>query len=320
MKRSRGRGTRRARRAAETPEAARRESKQVDFKKSFDIESTGEWCEVIKDMVAMANSGGGALSVGVLDDGKPSGADCAPLLTLDPAKIVDKIESYTTVPFGDFEVRPGERGGTRIAIIKVQGVFPPMVFTREGSYDVPLPDGKKKTKMAFAKGTLYFRHGAKSEPANSHDLKTAFDRRLAAERKSLMSNLSKVVAMAEGSEVQVIPREVAKSGDPRAVAVRLVDDPRVPTVRALDLDQTHPFRQTELLKELNKRLGGKVNVTGHQVQCIRRAHGIDQNPTYSHQPKFATRQYSAAFLDWMVDQYNRDAEFFTKARLVGARK
>jgi hypothetical protein len=48
----------------EAPEAARRESKRVDFKKSFDIASTGEWCEMIKDIVTMANSGSGAIVVG----------------------------------------------------------------------------------------------------------------------------------------------------------------------------------------------------------------------------------------------------------------
>jgi hypothetical protein len=277
---------------------------------------------MIKDLVTMANSGGGAIVVGVSDDGKPSGTDCTPLLTLDPAKVVDKVAAYTHVQFADFLVRPGERAGKRVAVIEIEGIFPPMVFVQEGAYDVVTPDGKKKTKMAFAKGTLYFRHGAKSEPANSHDLKTLFERRLVTERKSVMANLRKVVEMPKGSEVQVIPAGLAATRDQKAVAVRLVDDPRAPTVRALDPDDTHPFRQTELLKELNKRLEGKAagTITGHQVQCVRRAHGIDQNATYSHKPKFGTRQYSEAFVDWMVDQYERDPAFFSKAYLAAAHK
>jgi len=43
---------------------AKRESKYVDFKRKFDPANPGEWCELIKDMVAMANSGG-ALSANV---------------------------------------------------------------------------------------------------------------------------------------------------------------------------------------------------------------------------------------------------------------
>ena len=33
---------------------AKRESKYVDFKSSFEPASTGEWCELVKDIVAMA--------------------------------------------------------------------------------------------------------------------------------------------------------------------------------------------------------------------------------------------------------------------------
>lgn len=37
---------------------AKRESKFVDFKRSFNPAEGGEWCELIKDIVAMANTGG----------------------------------------------------------------------------------------------------------------------------------------------------------------------------------------------------------------------------------------------------------------------
>jgi len=38
---------------------AKRESKSVEFKETFDPTSPGDWCEVVKDIVAIANSGGG---------------------------------------------------------------------------------------------------------------------------------------------------------------------------------------------------------------------------------------------------------------------
>jgi hypothetical protein len=47
------------------PEAARSESRRVDFKESLDVASPGEW------------------------------VDCGPLLKFDPANIVDKIAVYT---------------------------------------------------------------------------------------------------------------------------------------------------------------------------------------------------------------------------------
>ena len=42
--------------------SAKRESKYVEFKQSFDPNSAREWCEIIKDIVAIANSGAGLLS------------------------------------------------------------------------------------------------------------------------------------------------------------------------------------------------------------------------------------------------------------------
>jgi predicted HTH transcriptional regulator len=54
---------------------AQKESKHVDFKAEFDPNSRHDWCEIIKDIVAMANSGGGAILIGLKDDGKPSNFD-----------------------------------------------------------------------------------------------------------------------------------------------------------------------------------------------------------------------------------------------------
>lgn len=38
---------------------AKRESKYIEFKSAFDVESAAEWCEIVKDIVALCNSGGG---------------------------------------------------------------------------------------------------------------------------------------------------------------------------------------------------------------------------------------------------------------------
>jgi hypothetical protein len=291
----------------------------VDFKQSVNVESTGDWCELVKDIVAMANTGGGALVVGVRDDGKPSGADCTPLLAFDSAKVVDKIASYTGEQFADFVVRSAKRAGQPVAVIEVQGVFPPLVFVKAGEYDTVMSDGKKLHKTAFQQGTVYFRHGAKSEPTNSHDLKSAFERRVAADRKALMSNVRKVTTMPAGAEVRVIPGELTKKGDGKALPFRLVDDPGAPEVRALDFDNAYPYRQKEAAMEVNRRLDGAAKIIPFHIQCVRRGYGIDDKATYSHATKFASRQYSEAFIDWMMAEYKKDPAFFEKAREAATR-
>ena len=45
------------------------ETADLDFKSAFDPASTRDWCELVKDIVAFANSGGGCIVFGVNDDG-----------------------------------------------------------------------------------------------------------------------------------------------------------------------------------------------------------------------------------------------------------
>jgi EC042_2821-lke REase len=97
--------------------------------------------------------------------------------------------------------------------------------------------------------------------------------------------------------------------------VRLTDDPAAPVVRALDPDRTHPFRQTEVLTRVNKLLPvARREVTGYDVQCVRKVYDIDGKAEYSHKPLFASRQYSQAFIDWMAEAAKKDKAFFAKAR------
>jgi hypothetical protein len=292
----------------------------VDFKQSMDVENTGDWCELVKDIVAMANSGGGALVVGVRDDGRPSGADCTALLGYDPAKVVDKIASHTGEQFSEFEIRTGKRAGQSVAVMEVRGVFPPLVFVKAGNYQAVMSDGTKVPKVAFQAGTVYFCHGAKSEPTNSHDLKSAFERRLVSERKALMSNVRKVVAMPAGAEVRVVPGDLAKQGDDKAVPFRLVDDPTAPVARTLDFDRAYPYRQKEVAIEVNKRLGGQRKINPFDIQCVRKVHGTDDKSMYSQAMKFGSRQYSQAFVDWIMAEHQKDNAFFDKARRAATRR
>ena len=90
---------------------AKRESKYVEFKEKFDINQPQDWCAIIKAIVAMANSGGGCILIGIKRDATPSGWDTTPLLNLDPAQITDKMAKYTGEQFADFDIQEVERNG-----------------------------------------------------------------------------------------------------------------------------------------------------------------------------------------------------------------
>jgi len=68
-----------------------KESADLDFKSGFDPAAAQDWCELVKDIVAMANSGGGLVVFGVNDDGTPAKGDLKPLLAVDPRQGVPRL-------------------------------------------------------------------------------------------------------------------------------------------------------------------------------------------------------------------------------------
>jgi hypothetical protein len=294
---------------------AKRESKYVDFKEAFDPSLSHDWCEIVKDVVAMANSGGGAIVFGVDDGGKPSAFDIQPILALDPALITDKLVRYTGVQFSEFEILEATRYSSVVALQRVLPVDIPLIFTSPGTYEYA--PGKQKT--AFARGTIYFRHGAKSEPATREDIRAVIERNLEAVRKSWINGVRKVVEAPRGHQVHVLAPEVVPSTSPHATPIRLVDDPAAPAYYRLTPDVSHPYRQKELIAEVNRRLPREVQLKQFDMHVVRKAHEIDSNETFCHHPKFSSPQYSQAFINWLVDRFMQNKRFFEEAREQFAR-
>lgn len=294
--------------------AAKRESTHIEFKEQFDTVSDGDWCEMIKDFAAMSNSGGGLIVIGLRNNGTPSGAAVAPVLALDPASITDKMFKYTGGHYGGFEIHEGKRDGKYLAIIAVDAVPVPIAFSKPGTYLLDATTAKQKT--AFSQGTVYVRHGAKSEPATSADLSAFIDRRIEVVRKAWLGNIRKLVKAPPDAEVGVY--RSASAGPTTAPArIQFTDDPGAPVYGRMSIDDTHPYRQKELIGEVNRRLGGKVVINSRDVLCVRVVENIDETTS----PEFCARgkyvgapQYSEAFVDWLVDRHKRDKRFFANER------
>ena len=109
--------------------------------------------------------------------------------------------------------------------------------------------------------------------------------------------------------------QAVRPGDDIAtLPVRPTDDPTVPAVARIDPDKTHPYRTTELVKEVNAILPENAKINPYHIQCIRKLHNIDANSSFYHLPKFGSPQYSPAFVDWLIEQYREDPLFFEKAK------
>ena len=82
-----------------------------------------------------------------------------------------------------------------------------------------------------------------------------------------------------------------------------------------DPSRSHPFRQKEVLENIKERIPD-LGVNQYDLQCVNRVCGIKKRSQFFYQGtvKNSPAQYSQLFVDWLVDQYNRDKSFFEKAK------
>jgi hypothetical protein len=76
---------------------------------------------------------------------------------------------------------------------------------------------------------------------------------------------------------------------------------------------SYPWRQKDLLRELNGRLGLRF-LNSYDIQAVRRQHRLDEHPDFVFNLPGAGRRYSSGAAEWMLEQYARDPEFFHRAR------
>src|SRR2546423_2359055 len=277
-------------------EKATRSSKRVALRDSVD------YVELLRDRAAMANSGGGVI---VLDG----------VEGVDEELLHEQLSGDADPEFEAFEVGPLRRAGRPSTAVVVEGVRNvPLVFTRVGRIGAD--------HVAFVRGGLYFRHGAKSEAATGEDVRDFIRRQLDATRTQWLANIRQVMHAPDGAEVAVI--ETAERDDEgRPTLIRLTTDPHAPLYGQVDPDQSHPYRQKEVIREVNARLGEDA-VNAFDVLSVRRVHAISEEtrPEFVHVPKFGSPQYSDAFVDWLVAERQRDPRFFegAKASYLATRK
>jgi len=272
-------------------ESASRSSKRVALKERLD------YVELVRDIAAMANSGGGVV---VLNG----------VAGIDEELIHEQLAEYAEPDFESFSVESVTRNGRPTTAIAVDASTTPLVFTRQGRYRTP--DGLEH--VAFARGGLYFRHGAKSEAARGEDVRDFIRRQLDATRAQWLSNIRQVMHAPDGAEVAVI-ETAERDEEGRPTLIRLTTDPHAPLYGQVDPDQSHPYRQKEVIREVNKRLG-ETTVNAFDVLSVRRVHQITEEtrPEFVHVPKFGSPQYSDAFVDWLTAEHEREPAFFANAK------
>ena len=248
---------------------ATRESKHIEFKRGFDPTYAGEWCELIKDIVALANSGGGILVFGLDSTGKPTGESTEDIAREDPADILNKVAKYIDPPSFEIESTELKKRGHKLHALVVSGASIPHIFQKPGTYD--LGGGKQKT--AFAIGTIYFRHGAKSEHGNSDDVRAVVERELKVVRNAWVKGVRKVVQAPIDSEIVAVRRIGAPAMG--TTSVRAVKDPAAqPVLLTRNPDVAgaifyHEEISEGIFDEINNVIdANKALAKGHKRFCL----------------------------------------------------
>jgi hypothetical protein len=292
--------------------SAKAELDWLDFKRSFDPNSNGDWLELIKDVVAMANSGGGAIMIGCLDNGDPTDAVQPGLLKLmDTAVFETKIFNYTACHLNGISVSQQIKSSLPVIFIQVPAAEYPMPFVKVGTYCLP---DKVTQRTAFSQGTLYFRHSAKSEPAHADDLRKFVERKLREMKDFWMSGIRQIVDAPANSTFAVVPKTIRLSNSPEATEIKATPEILDQLVHLPSLDITHPHRESDAAREFNDRMKGKVRIQPHYIRYVRKAHKIEEEPKFFCKVKFMPPRYSDAFVGWLVEQATADTSFFSKAK------
>jgi hypothetical protein len=289
---------------------AKRESKAIEFKEQFLPTDTRQALEVLKDIVAIANSGGGALAIGINNAGETSGFDVKSVLDYDHAKYCDLIKKYTMQNFADFEVVEAKKNGHSVALFLINPPDSPLVFEKPGTYAVD----PKHQQTVFAQGTIYFRHGAKSESGTTDDVRKFIEKRVREMHEQLVKGLRKVSEAPRGSQLQVVPSGTRAVGPERAVPVRLTTNPNAQRVLVTDRHEIFPYRQKDLIAKLKEVLPTGSVANTYDLQAINRVYKIADKDNLSWHPPFLSRLYSDAFVEWIVDKISKEKNFLQDTR------
>jgi hypothetical protein len=98
--------------------------------------------------------------------------------------------------------------------------------------------------------------------------------------------------------------------------VRFTADPSALSVPVGSIDVAWPHRQKEVLAEINKALGGIRTINAAHVLSVRRAYDVEANGDFCYTQKHASPRYSQAFVVWILDEFEKDGDFFEKAKAI----
>jgi len=133
-----------------------------------------------------------------------------------------------------------------------------------------------------------------------YQLSRVIEGRLEEIRKSWLSGVRKVVSAPIGHVVQVLPPDVKMSIRSDAIPVRITNNKEAPAYKLETPDSTYPYRQKEVIENVNKKLRGKKIVNQYDILCVRRVYGINESrPDFYYKPMEGLNIVKNLLIGWL---------------------
>lgn len=118
-----------------------------------------------------------------------------------------------------------------------------------------------------------------------------------------------------GIEYRVVLTKREDEADIRLSSGSLNGEPTQAVEIPKDPSVTHPFRQKEIIEQVNSRLGAET-INQYDIQSVNNTHSIKKRADFFYQGKVpgSPVQYSQKYADWLVTRFQQDDQFFRKAR------
>lgn len=85
---------------------------------------------------------------------------------------------------------------------------------------------------------------------------------------------------------------------------------------AKDPSITHPLLRKNVIEQVNVMLPAALKINQHDIVCINKVYNIKRRPEFYYKGLIqgSPTQYSKQFVDWILNEYKRDVNYFTGTR------
>lgn len=172
------------------------ETATLEFKEWVDLSDRESALKFVKEIVALANAGGGRIEVGVTDEGSAAHRSA---VYVDPATLTDKVDAFISPDHLELVVEVSEGSGRRYAVIVPEVAAPPLVMAKDGTFG----SGTKQATI-FRKGDVFVRTGTKAQRATRQHFTDWADAVRLRERGLIMERMTFVAKLPADATLQAV--------------------------------------------------------------------------------------------------------------------